>query len=135
MSYADILEGIHEALGGVDGIRQTLAYEPASVQKTPAIYSLLDSISREYPGGSTVNVTYRTLHRVLVSWQDSQQAEKTLIELVDSLPAAIDADPTCGGVAYDIAITAGDTGWVTIDGNDYRSLDLYSEALDIAPVR
>ena len=36
------------------------------------------------------NVTWRTLHRVLIPWQDSQQAEKTLIELADSLPAAIE---------------------------------------------
>lgn len=135
MSYADIKAAINETLRGVDGIKQTLDHEPRSLQNWPAIYSLLDGLVREYPGGTTVRVTYRTLHRVCIPWQDNAKAEATLDELADSLAAAIDADPTVGGVAYDVSITAGDTGWVTIDGNEYRSLDLYSEALEIAPVR
>ena len=130
-TYAAIVDGLHTALAGVSGINVVLDYAPTSVHETPLMYSLLDHI--EISRGAQVTTRrFRILHRLLVPWQDNEQAEIQIEPFVDSVVDAIDADPTLGGV-----ITSGlaqieevEALWVTIAGVEYRALDFYSLVID-----
>lgn len=130
---ADILEAIHVQFrarleGIVGGI---LDYEPAAIQKAPLMYSLLDEVDQTVTGMARGR-RYRFMHRLVVVWVDNRQAEATILRYVDAIPAAIDADPSLGGVlGSGIArIVDQRAGWVTIGGALYRVLDSFSDTLD-----
>lgn len=130
-TYANIISGLHTVLAGVTGIDVVLNYAPTAVHDTPLIYTILDSaeISR---GAQVTTRKFRIMHRLVVPWQDNEQAEIQIMPFVDSIPAAIDADPTLGGV-----ITSGmaqivdiEAAWINIAGVEYRALDFYSLVTD-----
>jgi hypothetical protein len=75
---------------------------------------------------------FRILHRLLVPWQDNEQAEIQIMPFVDSIVDALDADPTLGGVITSgyAQITDIEALWVTIGGVEYRALDFYSLVID-----
>jgi len=137
MSYRleDIVGALHVIYGSMAGITATLPYEPRAVQAPPMLYTLLDSIERQdattSAGSNTrlVAVRYRLISRIMLSWRDTEQAERDLryyagaaLDLMD-----IDTNRTLAGL-----ITAGSgatietiaTGWIVADGNEYRSLDI-----------
>lgn len=134
MSYVDAIAGLKGAVETVDGLNLVLDYEPTSFQRLPAVYLLLDSFSRSQAGQVTV-MRYRVLCRLCVRWQDNEKAEWELIPFVNSIPAAIDQDPTLGGaITRGFASVAEDAnaiaGFVRIGGTMYRSLDVYVDIVD-----
>jgi hypothetical protein len=130
-TYAAIVDGLHTALAGVSGIDVVLDYAPTSVHETPLMYSILDSVEITQ-GGQLTTRKFRILHRLLVPWQDNEQAEIQIEPFVDSVVDAIDADPTLGGVLVKglAQITDIEALWVTIAGVEYRALDFYSLVID-----
>ena len=134
MSYSAAIAGLKNALDDVSGLANVLDYEPPSFHVLPAVYLLLDSFQRTNAGQVTV-MRYRVLCRLCVLWQDNARAELELVPFVNSIPAAIDADPTLGGaltrgfarVAEDANAIA---GFVRIGGTMYRSLDVYVDITD-----
>lgn len=130
-TYAAIVDGLHTALAGVSGIDVVLDYAPTSVHETPLMYSILDSVEITQ-GGQLTTRKFRILHRLLVPWQDNEQAEIQVEPFVDSVVDAIDADPTLGGVLVKglVQITDIEALWVTIAGVEYRALDFYSLVVD-----
>lgn len=134
MSYSAAIAGLKSAIETVDGLQLVLDYEPTSIQRLPAVYLLLDSFRRSTAGQVTA-MHYRVLTRLCVRWQDNEKAEQELIPFVNSIPAAIDADPTLGG-----AVTRGFSqvdpdapalgGFVRIGGVMYRSLDIFVDITD-----
>ena len=133
MSYQDIVDGLHERFRLLDDLAVILDYEPTAAQDSPLLYSLLDGFVRVYDDvGESVEVTYRTLHRLCIRWQDNDEAEQTLIALANAIPIAVDGDPHLGTrLKGDGArIVQGDAGWVNIGGTEYRSLDFYSECTE-----
>ena len=95
------------------------------------MYSILDSVEVS-KGGQVTTRRFRILHRLLVPWQDNEQAEVQIMPFVDSVVDAIDADPTLGGVLVKglAQITDIEALWVTIAGVEYRALDFYSLVVD-----
>lgn len=146
MSYADIVTGLHERFTAVSGLngKPILDYEPTSIQDFPTLYTLLDEFDRGADGGraaagQVVMMRYRILHRLCFRWQDNQQAEQELIPFVNSVPAAVDADPQLGnrlrgnGAGYIggmARIAECKATFVSIGGVVYRALDFYSDVYE-----
>lgn len=131
MSYATVLEGLHERFATVPGIVAILNYAPTAFHDTPLLYSLLDKVTISRSGQVRAR-KYRILHRLVVRWQDNEQAEQQIIPLVDSIPDAVDADQHLGGrLASGFAeITEIEGVWVTVGGTEYRALDFYSTVIE-----
>ena len=129
--YADIIDGLHDVFAAVSGLDVVLDYAPTAVHETPLMYSILDSVEVS-KGGQVTTRRFRILHRLLVPWQDNEQAEVQIMPFVDSVVDAIDADPTLGGVLVKglAQITDIEALWVTIAGVEYRALDFYSLVID-----
>jgi hypothetical protein len=128
--YQDVLDGLHAAFAAVPGIVNVLDYVPAAIHDTPTLYTMLDSVEVSKTGQIKTR-RYRILHRLILLWQDNEQAELAVAPFVDSIPAALDADPQLGGkIASGWAeIASIDAVWVTIQNVEYRALDFYSEVL------
>jgi len=117
--------------GGISDLVDILDYAPTAVHDTPLVYSLLDNVQRR-TSAQIVTKQYRILHRLVVRWQDNEQAEQEIIPFVDSVPEAVADDPQLGG-----RLTSGyaeikecDAGWVTIAGVEYRMLDFYATVVE-----
>lgn len=134
--YRDVIEGLHERFQSVIAIPTVLRYEPRTVQTTPLLYSLLDSFERTQQGQITV-MRYRVLHRLVVAWQDNEQAEEAVIDLINAVCHAVDQDPQLGGrIPSGMArIVDGKSGFWQFAGAMYRVVDVYSDTLTKAPVR
>ena len=96
------------------------------------IYSEIDGLER-VTKGTSVEVTYRTLHRLCIRWQDNAVAEALLRTLLDAIPQAVDAAPKLSGACRNAVITGGDGGWTEIGGTEYRTFDFYSEVTVMEP--
>lgn len=132
MSYSEIVAGLAVRYGTISGLKVILNYEPTSVQDSPLIYTVLDSFTREHTG-TVVQMRYRIRSRLCIRWQNPEYAEGTLITLTNAIPQAIDADRRLGGVVRSAGVQAGDAGWVSIGGVEYRSLDFWVDVLEIGP--
>lgn len=128
--YSTIMTALHTRLGLIPGIAVVLDYEPKSVQVAPLMYSLLESFTREQ-SGQIVTMKYRTLHRLVIQWQDNEQAEGQLRSFVPLIPAWIEADQQLGGTIPSgfIRCTDAATGFLAIGGTDCRICDFYTEAI------
>ncbi len=124
MSYATVLAGLTERLQTLPGLKAVLEYVPTSIQTTPIAYSLTGSGSFRQ-SGQVLTSEYRIVHRIVFAWQDNEGAELEVIPYVDSVPAAVRADPHLGGriVSGYAEIDEYTGGWVTIGGIEYRVLD------------
>ena len=127
MSYSATVAGLKERLQTVNGLVQVLDYEPSAFHAVPAVYLFLDSFRQV---GELPVYIYRVVARLCIAWQENERAEHELIPFVNSIPAAIHADPYLGGrltngranVDPDAPAIA---GFVRIGGTMYRSLDVY----------
>jgi hypothetical protein len=124
MAYADVLTGLQETIAGVSGIVHVLTYEPSSIQAFPTAYLLFDSTEFDKQGQVTIN-KYKVLCRLLFRWQDNAKAELELIPFVNSVPAAVAADPHLGG-----HLNAGMARVVTVEGMFVRVADTLFRGLD-----
>lgn len=133
MSYATVLAGLDARFATVSGIVKILDYAPTSVQDTPLLYSLLDSVEME--GELTAGYRtyhYRILHRLLFRWQDNEECEKELMPYVNAIVDAVEGDPQLGTptpVGW-AEIERVEGVWVTIAGIQYRGLDFYSHVIE-----
>lgn len=96
MSYASVLAGLHERLATVPGIGVVLDHTPTSIQATPTLFSVPDTCE-VHRSGQVVAREYRTNHYLVFRWQDPAQASQEMLPYLDSVPAAIEADPHLGG--------------------------------------
>lgn len=134
MSYADVVEGLHERFVTVSALKAILDYEPNSIQTSPLLYSILDGFERRVDG--TVTVTrWRTMHRLILPVQKPEQTEEDLAALVMSIVEAVESSPKLGGRLRpgDAQVVSGDAGFLEIgEGNWYRRLDFYSEVVEMS---
>jgi hypothetical protein len=131
MSYETVVEGLHERFATVEGIVGIQLGEPASIQATPYLYTLLDEVERTQAGQMTM-MRYRSLHRLCFDTQDMEAAEAQLAGYVNAVPASVDADPQLtgritGGLAR---ISQGRATWVKLNGTLFRCLDYTSDVLE-----
>lgn len=131
MSYETVLAGLHERFATVEGIVNILDYVPSSIQATPTLYSVFDHLDVS-KSGQVITYRWRIQHRLLVRWQDNEQAEAEIVAYIDDLIEAVDADPHLGGAltAGYAQITEVDGGWVTVGGGEYRVLDFISTVVE-----
>jgi hypothetical protein len=131
VSYATVLGGLHTVFESVGGIAAVLDYEPTTVQVSPLMYSLLDSVEVTR-AGQVMAYRYHIMHRLMVPLQNNPQAEQILIPYVNSIPAAIDADPHLGTVLTNgiATIESIDAVFVTFAGVVFRALNFYSNVLE-----
>lgn len=144
MSYAAIAEGLSEVLATATGVELVLDHEPTSVQAWPLVYHLFSDGDRSISGQVT-RMTYRTLARVCIRWQDNDAAEAELNALLNAIPAAIDADPQLSGVLAEnnltgyhggkVKVTTISSGFATIGGVLVRVLDVTIESFEKFPTR
>ena len=136
MSYAAVSEGLNAAIATVTALKAVLDYEPATLQTSPIVYSILDGFDRQVTGLTTRTV-YRTLHRLCIRYQEPETSEAVVQALADSIAEAVEADPKLGGRMRpgDAQITRGDAGWASIGGTTCRIVDFYSEVLEISRYR
>lgn len=122
MSYASIVAGIQTRLNTVTSLVSNLAYAPAAVNDTPMTYILLDGAELTEQS-QALTVMYDVTVRLIVRWQDNEQAEAQAMPYVDSIVDAIRGDPTLGAKANYARVTKIEGAWVTIAGVEYRAID------------
>ena len=134
MSYTAVLAGMKEAFETVSGIDNVLNYEPNIVSVTPLLYTIFRGYTK-VEQGTTRAVHYRMLHRLCIARADEEASETTLASYVDSIPAAIEANPKLNDGAADriprghAQIVAAEGRYVNIGGVIFRCIDFESDVL------
>jgi hypothetical protein len=133
MSYASVIAGMKAGLEAVTGIKYVLDYEPQTIQDTPIVFLLLDTIDREYTAQGSL-YTYHVTATLVVNWQDNDAAEEAIIGLIEPIMTAFDADMTLGGRLYNGAalFLSADAGFAQIGSRIYRIVDFTAEITDLA---
>jgi hypothetical protein len=128
MSYSAVVAGMNVRFATISGLT-VLDYEPTTIEP-PTIYTLLDSVTYDHRG-QLKQTTYRMLHRLCLRWQDNERAEEELMPYVDSIPAAVKADPHLAGTLNMglASIVEAQAVFVRIGNTTYRCLDFYSSVL------
>lgn len=130
VTYADILAGLTTALQQGTGLQaqRVLDHEPTAADAAPLIYSLFVRYELTRQGQLNKHL-FRVLHRVVVTWQDNEGAERLLVPFLESIPAAINANPRLDGLLTEgyAQIVEADGVFVVIGGVLCRGYDFVSE--------
>lgn len=95
VSYTACIASLKTTLGAVSGVRKVLNGRPTAAQNWPLVYLWADRGERAAPMGSQVTVnTYYVTATLCVPFQDNYVAEDGIGAYLNSIPAAIDANPT-----------------------------------------
>lgn len=123
--------GLADCLETVSGLESVLLGEPSSVHEFPAVYGALQDVTRTQAGQVTA-MRYTFLLRLVIRWQEREEAEAELLSYVNSIPAAVDADPLLGGaITQGLAkVTFGLAGFIELGGTTYRVLDFTADVLE-----
>ena len=131
MSYSAIVAALNGLIEDVTGIVIVLDYAPTAIHDSPLVYTTLDNltISRS---GQVITDRYRIQSRLVVRWQDNEEAESTCVTLMPLIVAAVEADPHLSGVITSgwVEIVEVDAVWVDIAGVTYRVYDFYTSAVE-----
>lgn len=138
MTATIVWEGLQARFKDLPGIKAHLLGEPTAIHDPPVLITVFDRTERKAegraPSNSTVTIIhYFFAHRVAVQWVDNPVAEAAILVYANSVPAAINADPSLGGRIDNIRISDGVTDWATYGGTKYRVLDFTSQALEKVP--
>lgn len=131
MSYQSILEGLNERFATVAGIKTVLPYSPKSVQETPLLFSLPDVCETHRSGQVKAN-EYKTNHYLVFTWQDPERATQEMLPFLDSVPAAVEADPHLGGRLPNgyAEIDEWEITWLDIANVTYLAIRFQSTAIE-----
>lgn len=136
MSALSVYQGLEERFRTVDGLRAVMLGEPTGDMDLPGMYTAYESFERPLrnspPARNLTGMEHVFVHRLILRWQDFQQAEMQLLLFIDAVPDAIDRDPHLGGrlTRGVAAISRGVTGFVTIGGTKYRVIDFTSTVIE-----
>jgi hypothetical protein len=134
MTYAGAIAGIKTAIAGVTGIKKVINGLPTSPQNLPLCYLEASSGERSQAGQLTAN-KYRVIATVCVPWQDNTLAEDQIAPFINTVPAAIDANPALSGAVNLAKVTEWRTDVRAIAETQCRVIDFTIEVLDKAPYR
>lgn len=131
MSYKIVLAGLTERFKTVSGIANVLDYTPTALHDVPTLFSMPDEGTVTYSGQVVVR-KYKTSHYLCFRWQDAEQATREMVPFIDSIPAAVAADPHLGGRLKSgyAEIDEWEVTFVTIGGADYIALRFYSTVIE-----
>jgi len=133
VTLANIRAGLKTAYETVPGIGPVLMYPPKSI---PANYTLFTGLNdfEVTRSGQVRAIRWGFTSRLVILWQDAENAEAQLDAMVEAIIDAVDADAHLGGaLASGIAqITAGDADWFSIAGSEvvYRYVDFAVKVLE-----
>lgn len=135
MTATTVWEGLRERFVDLMGEKRVILGEPSAIHDPPVLITVFDRTERKAegrePSNSTVTIIkYFFAHRIAVQWVDNPVAEAAIIVYANSVPAAINADPSLGGRVDNTRISDGVTDWATYGGTKYRVLDFTSESLE-----
>lgn len=136
MSALTVYQGLEERFRTVHGLQNTILGEPTAAHTLPCLYTALEHFERTQSGQVTA-MHYFFTHRLVIAWQDNEQAEMQLLTLLNLIPAALDQDAQLGqrlpmGFAK---ITDGVAGFQEIGGTKYRIVDYTCNVLEKGPVK
>ncbi len=131
MSYTTVLAGLTERFKTVAGIVSVLDYVPTAIHDTPTLFSMPDG-GEIHRSGQVKAREYKSSHYLCFRWQDWEQATTELVPYIDSVPAAVEADPHLGGRLKSgyATIDEWEITWVTIGGVDYIAIRFYSTVIE-----
>lgn len=136
MSAVTVYQGLEERFRTVEGLKTIILGEPTGGHELPCLYTAYERFTRPLrnapPARNLTAMDHTFAHRLLIRWQDFEQAEMQLLTFVDAIPDAIDRDPKLGGrltKGY-AAISEGITGFVTISNIKYRVIDFTSAIIE-----
>ena len=122
MSCETVLTGLQACLLRVPGLRTVLAYEPAAFDDPPMAYITPDKGTLEH-GVQSITTLYSMNARVVVRWTSNEYAALQVIRFIDSVPAAVRADPMLGGHAQYARVTDFEVGFVDAGNVRYHVVD------------
>lgn len=128
IAIAEALQETFRALDLVD----VLLGEPTSFHSShPLGYILFETSTVTNAGQRSVRRP-RLLLRILVPSQEYTVAEQLILSLADPVIAAVESDPTLGGLISSgiLRVTDQRGVWVTIAGTTYRALDSFVETVN-----
>lgn len=135
MSPTTMYEGLAQCFATIPKIQNIVLGEPSAAHELPCLYTAYGNFHRDRIG-QTVTMTHTFYHRLLIAWQDPEQAEAELLELAPQIPIAIDKDPSLdgriatGGLAK---TTDGITGFQEISGTKYRLVEYTTTVIEKGP--
>lgn len=135
MSAVTMYQGLEDRFRTINGIANIILGEPTSAD-APMLYSAFLRFDRSQHGQVTA-MRYFWIHRLVIPWQNNEQAEMQLLTFINAIPASVDLSPTLGGrIVEGLAkVIAGDSGFDDIGGTKYRICDFTSDVLEKAVVR
>jgi hypothetical protein len=123
MSYADVVEGLVTQLKAeLTGLVSVLPYEPTGINDVPMMYLLFDGADVSH-ASQVVTVLAEITARLIVRWQDNEEAEKEVFPYIDDVIDAVREDAHLGGYAMGAWVTRIEGAWVTIGQVVYRAID------------
>lgn len=136
MSAVTVWQGLEERFKTVDGLRNIILGEPTAAHDLPCLYTAYERFTRPLrnspPARNLTGMDHVFVHRLMLRWQDFEQAEMQVLIFVDTIPDAVDRDPHLGGrlTRGIAAISEGITGFQTISGTKYRIIDFTSTVIE-----
>lgn len=136
MSAVTVYQGLEERFRTVDGLRTVMLGSPSGDLDLPGLYTAYQSFGRPLrnapPASNITGMQHVYATRLVIRWQDFQQAEMQLLTLLDAIPDSIDEDPRLGsrvGAGYAWCSDA-ITGFAEIGGVTYRVVDYTIHVLE-----
>lgn len=131
MSAETVVDGLNERLRTVPGLAVVQLGDTVAPTALPMVMTSLAESTRETTGQITA-MRYTFTHRLLLLYQEPEEAERELLRLANEIPLAIDADPLLDGrLRMGLArVSRLAPGYIRIADTWYRFCDFTSEVLE-----
>jgi hypothetical protein len=128
MDYDKLLLVLLNWFRQVPGINAVYLGEPSAIVNAPELYTLVERGNLKEMIGS-YDDKYIAVHRLCIDLQDPQEAERELLHYIISVVKMARLDPALGGnfPCEQARLTEYRTGFVSINGTIYRSVDFISQ--------
>lgn len=129
MSYATAVAALKTTVAAVTGLKIALSGKPLVIDNPPLVFLEATDGDRVY-NAQQVEAVYRVRVVIIVSRQGQTLAENEIAPFINSLPIAIDANPTLGGAVTWAKVTSWLTGYPDYTEKATRSLEFICEIKD-----
>lgn len=129
MSYSTAVAALKTTVAAVTGIKLVKNGRPLVTDALPLVYLEADNGDRNIAGQIVAN-TYRIRIGLVVSRQGQTLAEDEIGPFINSLPAAIDQNPTLSGAVNFARVTSWITSYPDWTEKESRSIEFVCEVLE-----
>lgn len=131
MTLRAAIDVLKPLLATVTGIRTVLEGQPGTVHNPPLIFLELGQGERATQGQQTRNLS-RIEASVVIDRQGNTVAERDLMAYINSVPAAVDANPTLTGTANLARVAEWIPDYFTIGEKEHRRVRFIIEIIQKA---